>query len=257
MRTIHRATGSGLNACVSLIRVHLYTSLITLGFPLPSEPTADGPLPLPPSPTPRLPRLAGSPRSRGKIARPLPGNCHRHPRVAWLRRSARVFDADGAFHLAPVGGRQELRELWRHALLRRRREAGVLTDWHIARRQTWRNRGFAFDAGEAPIATDDAAGRRRLAEYLLRAPFSLENITYNAAPAASSTAPTPARQTTRPRKIARNGTGSRFYPARDRCPGAEDRPPAARARRLFPSKLRESNLLVIPPVLRSDSEVWS
>ena len=37
-----------------------------------------------------------------------------------------------------------------------------------------------MDAGEAPIAADDAAGRRRLAEYLLRAPFSLEKITYNA-----------------------------------------------------------------------------
>jgi hypothetical protein len=32
-----------------------------------------------------------------------------------------------------------------------------------------------------PLAPDDAAGRRRPAEYLLRAPFSLEKITYNPA----------------------------------------------------------------------------
>ena len=44
----------------------------------------------------------------------------------------------------------------------------------------WRHRGFSVDAGEAPPAADDASGRRRLAEYLLRAPFSLEKITYHA-----------------------------------------------------------------------------
>jgi hypothetical protein len=31
-----------------------------------------------------------------------------------------------------------------------------------------------------PLAADDAAGRRRLAEYLLRAPFSREKITCKA-----------------------------------------------------------------------------
>ena len=102
-----------------------------------------------------------------------------HPHVHVIA-TAGVFAADGTFHLAPTGGWQELRELWRHALLRRLRAAGALQDWHIARLQNWRNSGFTLDAGEAPIAADDTAGRRRLAEYLLRAPFSLEKITYNA-----------------------------------------------------------------------------
>jgi hypothetical protein len=103
-----------------------------------------------------------------------------HPHVHVIA-TAGVFDPDGTFHLGPVGGWQELRELWRHALLRRLRAAGALTDWHISRLQKWRHSGFTLDAGEAPIAADDAAGRRRLAEYLLRAPFSLEKITYNPA----------------------------------------------------------------------------
>ena len=102
-----------------------------------------------------------------------------HPHVHVIA-TAGVFAADGTFHLAPPGGWQELRDLWRHTLLRRLRTAGALADWQIARLKEWRNSGFTLDAGEAPIAADDAAGRRRLAEYLLRAPFSVEKITYHA-----------------------------------------------------------------------------
>ncbi|MCB1233436.1 MAG: transposase [Verrucomicrobiae bacterium] len=38
---------------------------------------------------------------------------------------------------------------------------------------------LAASAGEKPVAANDADGRRRLAEYLLRAPLSLEKITWN------------------------------------------------------------------------------
>ena len=78
-----------------------------------------------------------------------------HPHVHVVA-AAGVFTPNGDFHLAPPGGWQELAELWRHS-------------------------GFSADAGEVPLAADDAAGRRRLAEYLVRAPFSLDKITYNAA----------------------------------------------------------------------------
>jgi len=102
-----------------------------------------------------------------------------HPHVHVLA-AAGVFAPNGDFHLAPPGGWQELAELWHHTVPRRLREAGALADWQIAKLKNWRHRGFSVDAGEAPLAADDAAGRRRLAEYLLRAPFSLEKITYNA-----------------------------------------------------------------------------
>ena len=40
--------------------------------------------------------------------------------------------------------------------------------------------GFPINSGgEAPVAPHDTDGRRRLAEYLLRAPFSLQKITWN------------------------------------------------------------------------------
>jgi hypothetical protein len=102
-----------------------------------------------------------------------------HPHVHVLA-AAGVFAPNGDFHLSPSGGWQELAELWRHTVLRRLRTAGALADWQIAKLKSWRHSGFSVDAGEAPLAADDAAGRRRLAEYLLRAPFSLEKITYHA-----------------------------------------------------------------------------
>ncbi|MSU47004.1 MAG: hypothetical protein EXS42_07775 [Lacunisphaera sp.] len=43
--------------------------------------------------------------------------------------TAGVFAGDGAFHLAPAGGWTELRELWRHAVLRRLHRAGALAAW--------------------------------------------------------------------------------------------------------------------------------
>ena len=95
--------------------------------------------------------------------------------------AAGVFTPNGDFHLVPPGGWQELAELWRHTVLRHLRDAGTLSDGQIAKLKNWRHSGFSVDAGEVPLAADDAAGRRRLAEYLLRAPFSLEKITYNAA----------------------------------------------------------------------------
>jgi len=103
-----------------------------------------------------------------------------HPHVHVIV-TAGVFGPDGGFHLAPTGGWTELRELWRHAVLRRLNQAGILADWQTEHLLSWRHSGFTLDAGPAPLPARDRAGRRRLAEYLLRAPFSLEKLTYNPA----------------------------------------------------------------------------
>ncbi len=102
-----------------------------------------------------------------------------HPHVHVLV-TAGVFGPDGHFHLAPTGGWTELRELRRHTVIRRLNRAGVIADWQTEHLLSWRHGGFTLDAGPAPLAAGDRAGRRRLAEYLLRAPFSLEKLTYNA-----------------------------------------------------------------------------
>ena len=101
-----------------------------------------------------------------------------HPHLHILAASG-VFDKAEAFHLAPAGGQTELSELFRHATLRRLVDAGVIEAWQAHRFLSWRHSGFHVDVGEAPLAADDAAGRQRLAEYLLRAPFSLEKMHWN------------------------------------------------------------------------------
>ena len=56
---------------------------------------------------------------------------------------------------------------------------------HLSARKTadilsWKHSGFHIDSGgEGPVAPHDTDGRRRLAESLLRAPFSLQKITWN------------------------------------------------------------------------------
>jgi hypothetical protein len=92
-----------------------------------------------------------------------------------------VLDETGAFHLAPSGGGADLAELFRHAILRRFVDAGIIEAWQAHRFLSWRHSGFQVDVGEAPLAADDAAGRQRLAEYLLRAPLALDKMHWNPA----------------------------------------------------------------------------
>jgi hypothetical protein len=145
-------------------------------------------------PAPRLTGLADSTRPRGQGTRPLPRNRRGDRRIPRLRRPPRRV------HPPPLPGlRPRVPSRLYHAV------HSAITAWlrqHtgqpegqpglVVAVQTfgdflfWRHRGFSVDAGEAPPAADDASGRRRLAEYLLRAPFSLEKITSRFFPPPSS-----------------------------------------------------------------------
>lgn len=61
-------------------------------------------------------------------------------------------------------------------------------DWKIAKFKSWRHSGSSGDAGEAPHAAADAAGRCRLAEYLCARRSSSIKSSTTLNPAASSTA---------------------------------------------------------------------
>ena len=61
------------------------------------------------------------------------------------------------------------------------REAKLISPGKLADLLSWKHSGFHIhDGGEKPVAAHDSAGRKRLAEYLLRHPFSLQKITWNA-----------------------------------------------------------------------------
>ena len=75
--------------------------------------------------------------------------------------------------LAPVA------EFFRHRFLQALREGKHLSAQKITELLSWNHRGFHVDGGEKPVAPGDTKGRQRLAEYLLRAPFSLQKIHWN------------------------------------------------------------------------------
>ena len=57
---------------------------------------------------------------------------------------------------------------------------GPLSAERVKLMESWEHSGFNIDAS-VRIGADDATGRENLARYLIRAPFSAERITYNAA----------------------------------------------------------------------------
>ena len=67
-------------------------------------------------------------------------------------------------------------ELFRHCFLHALRDGKHLSAQKVSELLAWKHSGFHIDGGEKPVAPGDTKGRQRLAEYLLRAPFSLQKI---------------------------------------------------------------------------------
>jgi hypothetical protein len=101
-----------------------------------------------------------------------------HPHLHVLAASGLV-DREGRFHVLPVECIEPLAELFRHRFLALLRDEKLISERKLRQLLAWTHSGFSLDAGEKPVAPYDVEGRKRLAEYLLRAPFSLEKITWN------------------------------------------------------------------------------
>jgi hypothetical protein len=72
-------------------------------------------------------------------------------------------------------------ELFRHRFLQTLRDGKHISPSRLADLLSWKHSGFNIhDGGEKPVPAHDTEGRKRLAEYLLRHPFSLQKITWNA-----------------------------------------------------------------------------
>jgi len=102
-----------------------------------------------------------------------------HPHIHCLA-TAGCFDAEGNFLLASRVSLKPFREAFRHGML----DALVERKWMSPRQRQkllgWRNSGFNIDPGETVLGATDSRARQRLAEYLLRAPFSLQKMSWNA-----------------------------------------------------------------------------
>ncbi len=99
-----------------------------------------------------------------------------HPHLHILSASG-LFDTQGRFHLLPAASAQSLdalTELFRQRFIQSLVSHKLLSEKKACDLLGWKHSGFNLDAGEKAVAADDIDGRRRLAEYLLRAPFSLQ-----------------------------------------------------------------------------------
>jgi hypothetical protein len=97
-----------------------------------------------------------------------------------------VLAADGAFlpderfvALPPVPGTL-LAEGFRRAVLKFLVKNGALSEALRSRMLAWRHCGFSAH-NAVRVTAEDAEGRKKLAGYMLRAPMSLEKMTYDAA----------------------------------------------------------------------------
>ena len=102
-----------------------------------------------------------------------------HPHLHVLAADG-LFAPDGRFHCMPVEDLAPTIELFRHRFLHALRESKLISPKKLADLLAWKHSGFHIhDGGEKPVPAHDSAGRKRLAEYLLRHPFSLQKITWN------------------------------------------------------------------------------
>ncbi|MEI6607965.1 MAG: transposase, partial [Verrucomicrobiota bacterium] len=103
-----------------------------------------------------------------------------HPHLHVLAADG-LFDFEGRFHCMPADSRAPMIELFRNRFLQALRAGKHVSPSRLADLLSWKHSGFHIDGGgENPVASHDADGRKRLAEYLLRHPFSLQKITWNA-----------------------------------------------------------------------------
>ena len=89
--------------------------------------------------------------------------------------------AENRFHLLPVESIEPLAELFRQRFLATLLEEKLISERKLRELLGWKHSGFNLDAGDKPIPAHNLDALRSMAEYLLRAPFSLEKITWNPA----------------------------------------------------------------------------
>ena len=91
-----------------------------------------------------------------------------------------AFTPDGLFHALPTMSLAPMEDLFRHRVCKMLMKTGLLSAERVKLMESWEHSGFNVDAS-VRIGVADATGRENLARYLIRAPFSAQRITDNAA----------------------------------------------------------------------------
>ena len=89
-----------------------------------------------------------------------------------------VFAAGGGFTVLPPIPRKVLEPWFRAEVLALLRREALVAEPLAEKMLAWRHTGFSAH-NAVRVGARDASGRRRLAQYMLRAPFSLEKMSYD------------------------------------------------------------------------------
>ncbi len=90
-----------------------------------------------------------------------------------------LFSANGWLYVVPSIDLKKLEQLFRHKVLTLLRREGKIDDALIKKVLGWRHSGFSIHH-EVRIDRQDQQGREKLAQYILRAPFSQQKMRYHA-----------------------------------------------------------------------------
>ena len=102
-----------------------------------------------------------------------------HPHMHILAANG-LINSQNRFHpLDPDQATSKLTELFRNLLIKTLVDEKRLTKKKADQLLSWNTSGFSIDAGDSPTLPFDNKARRNFAEYMLRAPFSLEKIHWN------------------------------------------------------------------------------
>ena len=87
------------------------------------------------------------------------------------------FAPDGRFLFLPIHDTQKLTEVFRRAVIKLLLSKGLISEDFAATLLCWKNSGFSVD-NKVRINGDDHKTRVALAQYIARAPLSMDKLTY-------------------------------------------------------------------------------
>ncbi len=100
-------------------------------------------------------------------------NCHLHALVA-----DGLFSPSGMFYVAPKVSTKPLEQMFRVRVIKMLVEEELLAEQLARKLLSWKHSGFSVYNGK-PIKRNDAAGLKRVGQYIIRNPFSEQKMTYN------------------------------------------------------------------------------